>query len=364
MTSGRRWLCVVLGVCLVIGTPFGVRALPPDDTGVSSLELLEQIELSATKAYSGYAESLGTLQLPVADDLDQLGPLFGERTRMRVWWRSSDQWRVDNLLATGETDLIHDATGTTRWEYEDNRATRTQDSGIRLPSTSDLLPPELARRLLEGAEASQLDRLPAAHIAGRDAPGLQLTPSTQQSSIDHVDIWADPTSGIPVRLVLYAKGSIRPSFTTTFMQLSLITPDASDISFELPNGAEFSHADVVDIADAANQFAPFVPPASLAGLPKNQNAELHAVGAYGSGLTQLIAIPLWDRTAGPLRDQLEITPTVRQLNEGVSLSVGPLAMLLTKFSTDEGGWLLAGTVTEETLVDAAHDIESARIVSR
>ncbi|MEP6761671.1 MAG: transcriptional regulator, partial [Sporichthyaceae bacterium] len=313
---------------------------------------------------SGYVETLGTLQLPVADRFTDVGDLFGQRTRMRVWWRGPDDWRVDKVFATGETDLFHDARGTTVWDYEKARAVRMHDPDIRLPRTSDLLPPELGRRLLKDVDTSELQRLPAEHLAGRDAPGLRLTPTAPQSSINHVDLWVDPNSGIPLRLAVYAKGDKTAAFTSEFMQFSAARPSASDTAFEPPPGADFSFDDVIDVADAADQFAPLVPPHTVAGLSRSRSAGLGAVGVYGRGVTQLVAIPLWDGAAEPLREQLEITPGVRLIDEGDVLSVGPLGILLTQFPYYGGGWLIAGTVTEDTLIQAAHDVQQARTVLR
>src|SRR4051794_25102819 len=120
MTPVRRWCIVAVGVALVVGIPLGWRAMPAHDRDISAGALLTTIDRSAAHPYSGYAESLGTLELPVADHFTDVGSLFGERTRVRVWWRAADDWRVDNVLATGETDLFHHADGTTMWEYEKN----------------------------------------------------------------------------------------------------------------------------------------------------------------------------------------------------------------------------------------------------
>src|SRR5690349_9160739 len=96
----HRWAAVVVGTAVLVGVPLGVRALPASDTGIGAGELLAKIHEGASHPYSGYVESQGTLQLPVADRFTDVGELFGGRTRMRVWWRSADEWRVDKLLTT------------------------------------------------------------------------------------------------------------------------------------------------------------------------------------------------------------------------------------------------------------------------
>ena len=125
---------------------------------------------------------------------------------MRVWWRSADAWRVDKLLATGEQDLVHNAQGTTRWRYEQDDVTLSRDPDIRLPRTADLVPPEVADLLLDDVDESEVRRLPAARVAGVDALGLRLVPAAPQTSIDHVDVWADPDTGVVLRVEVFGKG--------------------------------------------------------------------------------------------------------------------------------------------------------------
>ena len=72
-------------------------------------------------------------------------------------------------------------------------------------------------------------------------------------------------------------------------------------------------------------------------------------------MTELIAIPLRDREADALRDQLATTPGVDQTPERTAVSVGPLGVVLTGGPGD-GGWLLAGTLTRAALLQAADDV--------
>ena len=136
---------------LLVGGPIAVRALPVDDVDVTAADLLASTGLD--HPYSGYVETDGTLQLPVADRFSDVGRCSASATRMRVWWRDDDDWRVDQLLVTGETDLVHDGSGPPGWGYEQTDATLSRDPDIRLPRTADLLPPELAELLLADVDA-------------------------------------------------------------------------------------------------------------------------------------------------------------------------------------------------------------------
>jgi hypothetical protein len=354
MTRTGRWCVVALGVLLVVGVPVAVRAIPASDSGVGAGELLEAVAASADHPWSGYVETEGALDLPVEDDFSDVGALFGDSTRMRAWWRGSDDWRVDRLLVAGETDLVHHGGLTIEWSYEGDRARLSRDPDIRLPRTADLVPPVLAERLLRDVDAQDVVRIASRRIAGLDAPGLRLEPTAPQASVDHVDLWADPDSGVPLRIEVYAAGESSPSFVTEFREFSAATPAAARTDFPAAPGIEVDHDDVLDIADAANQYAPLRPPDRVGGLAKSSTSD-GAVGVYGVGVTQLIAIPMRDREADPLREQLGQTPGARQVDSGTVVEAGPLGVLLTGDDGD-GGWLIAGAVTEATLVRAAADL--------
>jgi len=362
MTRVRRWCVVALGTLLLVATPLALRALPAADSDVSAARLLEQVRASDDQAWSGYVETDGTLQLPDADRFSDVGALLGERTRLRVWWRDADHWRVDQLLVAGETDLVHAGDRTTEWDYEHAEATVSRDPDIRLPRSADLLPTELAHRLLRGADSSEVSRIPARRVAGISAPGLRLVPASELSSIDHVDLWADPDSGVPLRVEVYAgSGTEGPAFTTAFRSFSGSRPDTGDVDFRPTSSTEVRFDDVLDIADAANQYAPVRPPRRIAGLAKTSASD-GAVGVYGRGATQVIAIPLRDREAEALRRQLDVTPAVEHLDARTIVTVGPLGVILTGKPGD-GGWLLAGTLTRDALVVAADDVLAGFVIN-
>jgi len=220
------------------------------------------------------------------------------------------------------------------------------------------VPPELARRFLDGVVDGDVSRLDARRVAGVSAPGLRIVPSSELSSIDHVDLWADPESGVALRVEVWADDG-GPAFTSTFQEFDGDRPSAGDVDFTPTPSTDVEYDDVLDIADAANQYAPVRPPRTVAGLAKSESSD-RAVGVYGEGLTQVIAIPLRDREADALRDQLAVTPGV-EVTDGEDgpgrtlVTVGPLGVVLTG-TEGEGGWLLAGTLDRDGLVRAADDV--------
>jgi hypothetical protein len=350
-----RWLAVLLTAAAFVATPLLVSARPVAPSDMAAVELAGRVRQSADVAWSGFVETSGTLQVPDNESFATLGQLLGENTQLRVWWRNADDWRVDRIRSTGETDLFRHGWGIVRWVFESETATYSPVSKIRLPDASDLLPPTFARSLLQGVRESELSRLPARVIAGIDAPGVRLTPDEKATTVGHVDIWADPASGLALQVELYGVGEQRPLLTTTLRELKLGAPPTTTTHFRLAEGVRVSYEQSVDVAAAANAFAPYDLPTSLAGLASRDGEDPGAVGIYGRGPTTLIAIPLRGQVAGPLRRQLQDRGTAQLTEVGTLAPVGPVGLLITPRARG-GAFLLAGTVTAGTLQRAATEL--------
>jgi hypothetical protein len=351
-----RWLAVILTAAAFVAAPLLMSARPATPSDISATELAGRVRQSAGVGWSGYVETSGTLQVPDNESFATLAQILGEKTQLRVWWRNGGDWRVDRIRATGETDLFRQQGYTVRWVFESQTATFSPVSKIRLPDASDLLPPTLARGLMQGARNDELSRLPTRRVAGIEAPGLRLTPDEPATTVAHVDIWAEPTSGLPLQLELYGIGEQRPVLTTTLRELSLQEPAAGITDFTPADGVRVNYEQSVDVAAAANAFAPYDLPASLAGLNSRDGEDPGAVGIYGRGPTTLIALPLRGRVAAPLRRQLSDRGSAQFTDVGTLAPVGPVGLLITPYRGRNGAFLLAGTVNFETLRQAAAEL--------
>ena len=247
---------VAVVAALVVIAPLTPGFIPARASDVSAPALARAIEQSRTVSWSGDVTTQGTLQIPDTDSFAGVAELFGERKDVRVWWRDPTSWRVDRVRQTGETGLVREGDRLTSWVFESARATVSPYSPVRLPDVSDLLPNQLAERLLSGATDDELSRLPARRIAGRDAPGLRLTPSDQQSTIGQVDVWADSDTGLPLRVEVTGVGADQPVLRSEVDRLDLGTPDPDTTTFTPPPDAEVRSRDAVDLAAGANVFAP------------------------------------------------------------------------------------------------------------
>ena len=341
------------GVAVLVALPVAIAAWPVSQSKISAADLLARIRGSANAPYSGYAESFGGLSLPVTRQFSTVTDLFGQTTQMRAWYRGSKDWRVDTVTVAGETDVHAGPTGTWSWSFEDNRATWTAgavDPAVRLPTAADLLPTNLARRLLSEATPGQVHRLGNRRIAGRSAPGLELVPNVVGSTIERVDVWADQRTGLPLRVDVYGDGT--NVMSSRFLDFSTGRPSAHDTAFSPPPTARVEMLGEPDIAAEIDQFGDATAPVVLAGVPRNpQLPAFGAIGVYGSGVTEFAAAPLPGRTAFSLQRQLNGTAV--KTKYGQLVAIGPLSLLLTDPDRPGRTWLLTGTVTPDLLNAAA-----------
>lgn len=360
--AARRWLVVLLAVAVLLALPALIGALPASDAGTPATQLRDRALASAGVAFSGYAQAAGGLTLPVGQQLTAVANLLSDRTTMRAWYRGAQDWRVDVVSPTGETGVHRDASGTWTWQYEDDVASRAAELPLALPTAPDLLPSSLGRRLLSEATDSELTRIGADRIAGRDALGLRVVPADAAASVSAVDIWIDPASGVPLRVQVSGgrTGGSEPALDTAFLSLDLATPPAAVTAFTPPPGAGIRRdVQQQDLLDTGRRAPAVDLPDALAGLDRRVVAGAPvAVGVYGRGVTLLAVSPLPRTAATALRRTLSSAPDAVVDGLGVRAAAGPLGLMLA----DAGGssWLLSGTVRLDALAAAAAQLPPTR----
>ena len=355
MRAIHRWGVVAAGVAVLCVLPWAVGHRPVSSSSMSAASVLGKIQHSSAQGYSGYAEADGGLGLPVSGDFDSVTDLLGGHTTLRVWFRGATDSRVDTVSAFGESDVHTDSSGSWTWNYERSRATRVDadDAEVRLPDTADVLPTALGQRLLSQALPSEVRRLPVARIAGVDAVGLRLRPAQKTTSVDHVDVWADPVSGLPLRVEVFGRGTKVAAMSTSFLDFSRGTPSTAVVAFVPPDRSRVGRSRGFDVASATNQFADVSLPSTMVGLNRVPK-DIGSVGVYGRGVTQLVASPLWDGLANQISTQLRSAGATEKGHEQ-SFTVGPVSALLLNSDSDRS-WLFTGTVTPATLQAAADQI--------
>ena len=356
--AGRRWALVAALVGVLVALPPSIGALPASDADLSATELRDAALASTGQGFSGYAESAGGLTLPVGSPrFTSVVDLFSDRTQMRVWWRGDTESRVDVVTAGGETSYRSDANGGWIWSYEDERAIRAAREDFHLPIPPDLLPAVLGRRLLSEATDDELSRIGAERIAGRDGLGVRVTPAAEASSVDHVDVWVDSATGLPLKVQLYGKDSDLAALDTRFLDLEPTAPDPSVIRFRPPPGARIGTSEEDGVLERARRELDAVAlPDELVGLPRRSVAGApDAIGLYGRGVTLLAVVPVPGRVAGDVMQSLRADPDVVDQGRTVRATAGPLGLMVLNPPT-AGAYLVTGTVTMDALAEAATEL--------
>ncbi|GGM28778.1 hypothetical protein GCM10007977_032570 [Dactylosporangium sucinum] len=334
----RRWIIVGAALAVLVAVPVGIATAPAGAEQVPAPVLRQRILGSAGTAFQGYVETRGTVVLPDLPQLNDLAGLLGGTTSMRVWHAGPRAWRVAVLDPVGERDTYRTGDATYTWDFSRNLWTElTGDPAVRLPRAADLLPPDLARRLLLDAGAGvPMRSLPGQRIAGIAAAGLRLSPADPDTTIRRVDVWADPGTGLPLRV------DVGSAFSSRFLDLSRTPPSADVVR---PRGS--SHSGFVttaqpDVVAALNSVAGVGLPGSLAGRARVPGP-VEAIAVYGTGLSRfvVVAVPgrLGERTLAAVREVVQS---------------GTLTVLVARPSRRT--YLLAGFVTPALLGRAQADL--------
>lgn len=294
-STAGRWTLALAGTLTAGLLPVAWASLPVEGAGRAPRAVLHDVAGSAAVAHQGLVETTGTLGLPDLPRLGTVAALLGSTTRARVWWDAPGRWRVDEVTATGERGT-YAAGGVLRtWDFEDQRArTIVSASPLRLPRPEDLLPPQLARRVLAAVtERDTLTTLPARRVAGRAADGLRVVPASTASTVGHLDVWVDQEAGLPLEVRVYAKGYDAPVLSSHFLEVRLRAPAAEVLRPKVPPGVAVDTVDVPDLASAVDLYAPFALPVRVAGSDRSRDlVSLGGSATYGKGLARFVVLPL------------------------------------------------------------------------
>jgi hypothetical protein len=338
-----RWLVLLAGVALAVALPALVSALPVGVRPLPAADLLARVRASTAVPYQGYAESRATLGVPDLPTVQRLTALLGGITRMRAWVASPVDWRVDQLSPIGERDLYHDASGTLEWDSGARRVEQVFGEPVaRFARPADLLPPELGRRLAAPAAPEEVRPLPARRVAGVEAAGLRIRPRSAGTTVGMVDLWADPDSGLPVRVELTARGGSGPIIVTTFLDLRQRRPSEGEVRFQIPPDAQVDVDEAPDLARAVERFSPFVLPDRLGGEPR-RNQVASAASTYGEGYDLVAALAFPARISPRTRTFLASMPIRKGPWGEASVIATPLLTSMV-FERDGVAFALSGTV--------------------
>ncbi|GAB3896159.1 hypothetical protein GCM10029964_077110 [Kibdelosporangium lantanae] len=338
--------------------PVVSSAWPAREVSVDAGALRDKMLRSDRVQHQGNAESVGRLALPELPKLASVTALLTGTTQVRTWYAGPDSYRFAVVSTAGEQDLYHSADIETHWDYVQSTFTDTDaDLPLRLPRAGDLLPPDLARRILATSAGDTVTGIPAKRVGGVSAAGLRLVPADPDTSIGHVDMWADPDSGLPVQVEINAKGSAQPVVLSRFLDYSLGPPPASALAYdpgpELPARMLATPDVAAVLATAGLVRLPLV----LAGRQQRVNAQLSlpGVGLYGTGLSSFVALQL---PRGLVNSAVDAATKAgaQEVDNIVQLTIPPVSLALLRRTAARRTYLLTGLVSAEVLQQAARQL--------
>jgi hypothetical protein len=265
---------------------------------------------------------------------------------MRAWYASPTAWRVAVLDPIGEKDTYATASGTYLWDYGRNLWTQiVGEPPVRLPSAPDVLPPDLARRMLSQAgPGDRLTSLAPRRVAGVAAAGVRLAPADRDTTISHVDVWADPATGLPLEV------DVSGVFTSRFLDLAQRAPAVGVVTPDAAASSGFASTDRPDITAALNAVAAADLPGTLAGRSRVAGP-VSAAGVYGTGLSRFVVLALPGRLGRQSLDAVRSAGgTV--VPGGYVVRSGVLTVLASR-PAGRRAYLLAGFVSADLLGRAA-----------
>ena len=364
----RRWTLVAVVTALLVAVPAVVAVLRPAGQAIDPTRLRDLVLRSDTAPYQGYAHSTGALALPELPNLADVSALFTTTTRMHAWYAGPDRYRVAVLTTAGEHDSYRLPDGDYTWDYGTNALTKlTGEPTVRLPRASDLLPPEIARWVLRSAPGDGVTALAGRHVAGVAASGLRLVPADPDTTIGQVDVWADPGTGLPVRVEVTARGQQAPGLVTEFDDVDQTAPDVAAPKPAPGSGFTVTHAPDISSVLGARGRARL--PATLAGRPVRTAdfAGVQGAALYGSGLATfaVAAVPadFADDAADAAKKAGGATEAL-PVGTGVFLSITPLSLAVVHPPGARSAYLLAGLVSHQVLRAAADQLSQLHWGSR
>lgn len=352
--STRVWLRWMPAVAVPAVIAAGAVLLPLQAGAAVSLpaktpaDVLALVAQSSVETFSGTVQQTSNLGLPelpsagpspssssTADASSILELATGSHTA-RVYADGPTKLRAQVLDAMAERDAVRN--GSDVWLYTSKNNTATH---VTLPARSGseqaapdhvLTPAEVADQLLAKVQPSTEVTLGTnTSVAGRGAYDLVLTPKASDTLVGTVSIAVDAENGLPLQVVVDARGQKDPAFTVGFTSLDLATPSSDLFTFTPPPGATVKEQ---KLPDRATAHAP--------------DAVAHPKPAVtGTGWDAVVRLP-----AGTATASVTSNPLYKELTTPVAGGRALTTSLVSVLVTDDGR-VFAGAVPVSRLQAAA-----------
>jgi outer membrane lipoprotein-sorting protein len=357
MKKSTRWATAAAVPVAVIAASIVVPAVSatadvdlPDKTPQQVLALAAS---SSEASYSGTIEQTSDLGLPdvsaqatgggsSSDAAGALELLTGSHTA-KVYADGASKQRVQVIDQLAERDVIRD--GSSVWAYDSKTkeathatlpAQGTTEKPSALPDGTSVpqTPAELADLVLSSLEPTTTVTADSdVRVAGRDAYQVVLTPKDSSTLVASATLTVDAETGVPLKVVVAAKGQSDPALSAGFTSVDFGAPAASVFAFTPP-----ADATVTDVTV----------PTSASGRTAGDAAHAEKT-VIGSGWSTIVGVtPAAGSTDGTSSADADTTGLLDQLTTKVDGGRVLETSLVSVLLTDDGR-VFAGAVDASTL---------------
>jgi len=357
MKKSTRWATAAAVPVAVIAASIVVPAVSatadvdlPDKTPQQVLALAAS---SSGASYSGTIEQTSDLGLPdlsaqapgggsSSDAAGALELLTGSHTA-KVYADGASKQRVQVIDDLAERNVIRD--GSSVWAYDSKTKEATHATlpaqgatekpsalpdGTSVPQT----PAELADLVLSSIEPTTTVTADSdVRVAGRDAYQVVLTPKDSSTLVASATLTVDAETGVPLKVVVAAKGQSDPALSAGFTSVDFGAPAASVFAFAPP-----ADATVTDVTV----------PTGASGRTAGDAAHAEKT-VIGSGWSTIVGVtPAAGSTDGTSSADADTTGLLDQLTTKVDGGRVLETSLVSVLLTDDGR-VFAGAVDASTL---------------
>jgi outer membrane lipoprotein-sorting protein len=337
-----RWLPAALAPVVVAGAvaiPLAATA-SADLPGRSPAEVLALVaHAKSLPGYTGELAQTSDLGLP---QLPSTGPGSDSQTasaldlltgshRASIAVAGTTRSRVAVQDPMGERDVVRNGDTVWLWNSAKNTAEQvTVDRSALPPEQSTTMTPQSAadEAIARITPSTDVTVDTTTTVAGHAAYTLVLTPKTDATTVGSVRIAVDGTTGLPLRVQLFARGAAAPAFEVGFTQLDYTVPDTSRFDFTAPSGATVEQHTVTPGTHR---------PTSTTALPAKPTVT-------GTGWDAVVTIPAADVPAA-----LDGNATFLRLTQAAPAGGRVLSTSLVTVLRTGDGRVLAGAVPQSRL---------------
>jgi outer membrane lipoprotein-sorting protein len=318
-------------VGIVAGVSAAASAAVPSLPAKTPAQLLTELAQAAGQPAGPFTATvqqtanLGLPELPGISQASAGSSLLDGTQAVDIWYGGPKQLRIAVPVQAGESDLRRD--GSTVWLWNSKTQTATQvtlparaqgqsaseGNGAAGPSGASASPqppdtPQAAvSQLLTAIGPSTVVGVQAnVYVADRPAYQLSVAPKSSQSLVGRVLLAVDASSGIPLRVEVYARGSAGLAYSLGYTKLAFGSPDAANFSFTPPPGATVKKQAVPsDPAALLPQLGlPSSPPAGSGSTSPAPSSQAPQPTVIGSDWLSVVATPASPAVAAAVQQLL------------------------------------------------------------